>query len=104
MTGAAGRYRFDAALWEHHGQGSWHFVDVPADTADDIEARYGHAAGGFGSVRVEVTVGATTWATSLFPDAKRRTYVLPVRKQVRTAERLAAGDTARITLRVLLDG
>ena len=70
--------------------------------ADEIEETFGRHAGGFGSVRIEATVGATTWRTSIFPDTKRQTYVLPMKKQVRTAEGLASGSTAQIELRVVL--
>jgi Domain of unknown function (DUF1905) len=94
-------YAFHAEVWEHHGTGSWHFVSLPDDEADDIDERFGATAGGFGSVRVEVTVGATTWRTSLFPDAKRKTYVLPLKKPVRVAEGLAAGSTAFVELRIV---
>ena len=95
-------YSFDAEVWEHDGQGHWHFLSVPDDVADDIEERFGARAGGFGSIRVEVTIGRSTWATSVFPDAKRKTYVLPVKKPVRTAEGLAAGTNASVSLVVLI--
>jgi hypothetical protein len=94
-------FSFRAELWEQDGAGSWHFVSLPADLADQIEEAFGRHAGGFGSVRVEVTVGATTWRTSIFPDGKRKTYVLPVKKPVRVAEGLKAGSAAQIWLRVL---
>jgi hypothetical protein len=98
----AGTYRFDAEVWEHDGPGAWHFLSLPEPEADAIEAEFGHRAGGFGSVKVEVTIGATTWSTSLFPDGKRGTYVLPVKKPVRLAEDLAAGSVADVTLRVVV--
>lgn len=91
---------FSAEVWEHTS-GGWHFLDVPEAVADDIEARYGERAGGFGSVRVEVTVGASRWRTSLFPDAKRATYVLPLKKPVRAAEGFGAGDTVTVQLAVV---
>jgi len=50
-------------------------------------------------VRVEVTVGATTWRTSVFPD--KRGYALPVKKAVRRAESLDIGDSARVTLELI---
>ncbi len=93
-------FTFDAAVWEWDGTAAWHFVSLPEDVADDIEERYGHAAAGFGSLRVEVTIGRTTWQTSVFPDSKRATYVLPVKKAVRSAEGLAVGSVATVTLRV----
>jgi hypothetical protein len=78
-------YTFTAELWEHDGPAGWCLVSLPFDVADEIEATDpGETA--FGSVRVEVTVGTTTWRTSLFPDQGRATYVLPVRQAPRAAE------------------
>jgi hypothetical protein len=93
---------FDAEVYEHEGEGHWHFLSVPEDVSDDIEAEYGHRAGGFGSVKVEATIGGSVWQTSLFPDAKRKTYVLPVKKPARIAEGLVAGSTATVQLTVLV--
>ena len=92
---------FSAPLWEWEGDAAWHFVTVPEELSDEIEHRTIGVARGFGSVRVEVTVGATTWSTSLFPDAGRGAYVLPVKKAVRTAESLSVGDDVVVRLRLL---
>ncbi len=95
-------WTFDAPLWLWDARrDSWTFLSLPTDVADDVLDVAGPVLRGFGSVRVEVTVGATTWRTSLFPDAKAATYVLPVKKAVRVAEGLAAGDTARVRIRLL---
>jgi len=94
-------YRFDAELWEHEGTAAWFFVSLPEGVADDIDDRYGHLEAGFGSLRVEVTIGSTTWRTSVFPDTKRGTYLLPVKKQVRTAETLTDGSSCSVALTVV---
>lgn len=98
---ASRRFSFTAEVWEHDGPAAWHFVSLPEADADDIEEMYGHDAKGFGSIRVEVTIGATTWATSIFPDSKRGTYVLPVKKAVRAAEDIEAGSMADVSLVVV---
>ncbi|MGD9793254.1 MAG: DUF1905 domain-containing protein [Acidimicrobiia bacterium] len=92
---------FTAEVWEHDSTGAWHFVSLPEELADDIEETHGHRAKGFGSLRVEAIIGNTTWRTSIFPDSKRSTYVLPVKKAVRTAEGLTAGTLATVHLEVL---
>lgn len=92
---------FQAEVWEHDGPAAWHFISLPEPDADDIEAEHGHRAKGFGSLRVEVTIGSSRWSTSIFPDSKRGTYVLPVKKAVRQAEDLAAGSVAHVELVVL---
>ncbi len=92
-----GEWEFDAEVWLAEG-GSWAFVTLPDDVDADVRLLSGPPAG-FGSVRVEVTLGATTWRTSVFPD-RVRGFVLPVKKQVRTAERASVGDRVRLRLRL----
>lgn len=86
-----GTFEFSAPLWQHPGADGWHFVSVPAEISDDITDITHHIRRGFGSVRVAVTVGGTTWKTSIFPDRKTSTYMLPMKKAVRTAEHLLTG-------------
>ena len=98
---AENTFTFTATVWEHEGAGAWHFVSLPDEEADDIEERFGGHARGFGSLRVDVSIGSTRWQTSIFPDAKRHTYVLPVKKAVRIAEALVAGSDATVSLVVI---
>ena len=56
---------------------------------------------GFGSVRVAVTIGSTTWKTSLFP-SKEGAYLLPIKAEVRKKERIAAGDAVPLTFELEL--
>jgi uncharacterized protein DUF1905 len=93
-------YPFAAELWRHHGEGSWHFVTLPQQQADEIMELASSLRRGFGSIRVIATVGASTWHTSIFPDTKRASFVLPIKKQVRTVERLKAGDQIQISVEI----
>lgn len=100
-------HEFTAELWRWKARetgdgepGSWFFVSLPFDDSDAIEAE-AVPGKGFGSVRVEVTIGGSTWRTSLFPSAEEKTYVLPVKKAVRVAEDLVEGRPCRVALRTL---
>ena len=90
---------FTAELWRWPAREAWHFVTVPEELADAI--RVMGQPHGFGSVRVEVTVGSSTWRTSVFPTAERQTFVLPVRQAVRRAEDIEDGDPITVSLRLL---
>ena len=96
---------FTAELWrwtarEESGDGgAWSFVTLPLDLADEVRERAGEPRG-FGSVRVRVRVGTTTWDTSVFPDAASGSFVLPVKKAVRTAAGVTEGDLLTVTLSV----
>ena len=89
-----------AELWQHDGPGGWHFVTLPEQAAARIEHECAGARRGFGSVRVEATVGATTWRTSVFPDKASGSYLLPVKAQVRRQEDLLPGDVVDLRLRL----
>ena len=90
---------FDAEVWLWKSDASWHFVTVPEEVADEIEDMPMNR-GGFGSVRVEVTIGSSTWRTSLFPSKEIGSFVLPLKKPVRVAEGLGVGDVCSIHLRI----
>ena len=94
-------FTFSAELWEWKGQGAWCFVSLPEEITDEIDDRFGHLAAGFGSIKVEVQVGDTVWRTSVFPDAKRGTLILPVKKDVRRKEGLIVGGTGTFDLCVV---
>jgi len=93
-------FEVDVPLWQVEN-GSWVFASLPFDVADEVDDLTRGRQGGFGSVRVEVTLGPTTWRTSLFPDRRRETFVLPVKKAVRAAADVAVGDTVRVRLRLV---
>ena len=96
-------YRFDAEVWLHEGDAAWHFVTVPGDVSDAIEAATAGRRRGFGSVRVRATVGATRWSTSVFPDTGRQAFLLPVKKEVRVREGIEAGDAVAVVLELVDD-
>jgi hypothetical protein len=95
---------FEAELWvwEARRDDSWTFVSLPVEASDEIRDRTGGQRRGFGSVRVEVRIGASIWRTSIFPDSKKSgAYVLPVKQAVRKANALAPGDRVKVTVEVL---
>lgn len=94
---------FDAELWTWDARRAdiWIFVSLPVEASDEIRERAEGLRRGFGSLRVRVTLGASTWTTSIFPDSARGTYVLPIKRAVRTAEALDAGDLATVTVELI---
>jgi hypothetical protein len=95
-------YQTRARLWRYPGEkASWYFLSLPRKLADEIRlVDAGPATRGFGSLRVQVTIGATTWSTSIFPSTEHGTYLLPVKAQVRKAEALQVGKMVALQLEV----
>jgi len=95
---------FEAELWiwDARREQSWTFVSLPVEVSEEIrELADGAPRAGFGSVRVKARVGTTSWMTSIFPDAGRNAYVLPVKRAVRRAEGVEAGDRAAVTIELV---
>lgn len=98
------RFTFDAELWvwDARRADSWTFVSLPATATAEIRDVVDPAPQrGFGSVRVRATIGASTWATSIFPDSAKGSYSLPIKKAVRRAEALSEGDVATVTVELV---
>lgn len=100
-----GEHTFTAPLylWSARRQDVWTFVRLPPQVseavADWAESRGPQA--GFGSVKVEVRIGVTTWRTSVFPDAAAACYVLPIKRSVREANGVGPGDDVMVHLSVV---
>jgi hypothetical protein len=93
-------YTFRSEVWLYPGEAGWHFVTLPVDVAVEIREATALLRKGFGSVRVTADVGGQTWQTSLFPDTQSGSYLLPVKKAVRTAARISTGDEVEVRLTV----
>lgn len=87
-------------MWKWNGAGAWYFCTLPKTYTVQIKSA-SKVRRGWGSVRVRVTIGSTAWDTSIFPDSKSGTYLLPIKKTVRLKEELEEGDSMRITVKLV---
>lgn len=89
---------FVSKLWKYaSAKSAWFFVTLPSETADQIRFFYPHRHG-FGSVPVRVSIGESVWKTSVFPDKKTGSFILPIKSEIRKAERIREGDELSISL------
>lgn len=94
-------FAFSAELfeWDARDDASWVFAGLPVDVAEDIRDMV-PTKRGFGSVPVVVRCGSSEWRTSVFPDKRSGSFVLPVKKAVRTAQHLEVGSVAQFEIDV----
>ncbi|WP_448257625.1 DUF1905 domain-containing protein [Microbacterium aurum] len=78
----------------------WFFVALPPELSADIR-EIPRPRRGFGAVRVDVLIGLTRWRTSIFPDAQRGAYILPLNRAVRDAEGIGGEGLVLVRLEVL---
>ncbi len=88
--------------WHSDSHGIWHFIPVPAPVAEALDGTAlmrrleSGRRSGFGSVKLTIRIGSSTWRTSAFP--MRSSWAIPVSAKVRKAEAIAAGDLLNVTL------
>ena len=94
-------YRLRGKVWLYDGQVAWHFVTLPKRQAREIRLMVGGVTGrGWGSIPVSATIGGTTWRTSIFPDKRAGSYLLPLKAEVRKAEGIAEGQAIEFRIEV----
>lgn len=92
------KYKISSEVWRYPGMAGWHFVHVDKKQSAMLKETYAEAKRGFGSIPVKVSMGKAHWETSIFPDKRSGTYVLPLKAAVRKAEGIEAGDNVIFTL------
>ncbi len=89
---------FSGEMWFWRGPSPFHFVTVPEEESQDIEAVARDVTYGWGCIPVTARVGTTRFTTSLFP--KDGGYIVPIKAAVRKAERLDLGDVVKLALSI----
>jgi len=80
---------------------NWHFVPITKKIGQEIRETYGKSRRGFGAIKVEVTIGQTTWLTSMFPDKFSGSYILPLKAEVRKKEEIEANEKVKFTIKLV---
>ncbi len=94
------RYKMRSKVWLYPGMAAWHFVTLPKKESEQIKKLFGDQKRGWGSLPVVVTIGSTSWKTSIFPDKKAGAYLLPIKSQIRKAEGIKAGNTIELVVEI----
>jgi hypothetical protein len=97
------KFEFSAELWRWQGDApaAWYFVTVPPEFAPELRELGKFLGNGWGMIPVQVQVGNTGWQTSLFPQAKDQTYLLPIKASVRKTKKLEVGDVVALKFEVV---
>jgi hypothetical protein len=93
-------FQVEAKVWLYPGMAAWHFVTIPSEVTKEIDYFYAQLKKGFGSLPVKVQMGETSWETSIFPDKRTASYLLPLKSTVRKKEKIKVGETILFSLEV----
>ncbi len=75
-------------------------MSIPRKDGEDIKKHFGKKQRGWGSLPVVVTLGKTSWKTSIFPDKKSGTYLLPLKAEIRKKEEIFSGDKVSFSIEI----
>lgn len=94
-------FTFKAKLWLYKGDGAWVFATLPINYSQDIkEITSNFPRRGFGSVKVTAKASNYEWKTSIFPDKKSGSYILPIKKEARVKANINIGDESNFSIRI----
>ena len=93
-----GSFTMRSKVWLYPGMADWRFLTLPKKQGKEIKANFGKHARGWGSLPVSITIGKTAWNTSIFPDKKSGSYVLPLKSKIRKAEKILDDSTVTFSL------
>ena len=100
MADVPHQYRMQAKVWLYQSKAAWHLITLPKPQSEAIRRLYGGMKRGWGSLPVRVTIGKTSWTTSIFPESKAGAYLLPLKADIRQAAKIKAGDTVRFRIEI----
>lgn len=90
-------------LWQSGTATAWHFITLPKDKSEEIkyfDENMHEKRRGWGAVRVLVTIGKTSWETSIFPSSQQNAYILPIKAEVRKKEKITVGSERKVQLKI----
>lgn len=90
------KFKIIASVWLYPGLGGWHFVTLDKSLSAKIKEKYPK-----GFVKIEATIGESTWQTSLFPHSQSKSYLLCIKNAIRKKEEIFAGDEVSISIKIL---
>jgi hypothetical protein len=93
---------FTAKVWLYNGHSAWHFISLPKTLSAKIKKLFLGLERGWGSLPVKVKLGESEWRTSIFPDTKTNSYLLPLKAGIRKKEHIKAEDKVKVSLEILV--
>lgn len=89
------KFEFSAKVWQHSVPNGWYFVSLPPEIATEIRENLKWQEEGWGRLKASAKIGNSQWETAIWFDTKLKTYLLPLRAEIRKKENIKADNDIR---------
>lgn len=92
------KYVFTSKVWKYAAPAGWHFVSLPKELAMEIRENLKWQEQGWGRLKAVAKIGNSEWETAIWFDTKMKTYLLPIKSEIRIKEKIVNGNNEEIIL------
>lgn len=92
------KYEFTSKVWRYAAPAGWHFVSLPENLAKEIRENLKWQEEGWGRLRAIAKIGDSEWQTAIWFDTKMKTYLLPLKADIRSKEKIVEGSDEKVTI------
>lgn len=88
------KYEFVAKVWQQ----CWCFVSLPEEMANEIRENLKFLEEGWGRLKTTAKIGNSEWETAIWFDTKHKTYLLPIKAEIRKKEKIEVDKEVEIII------
>lgn len=92
------RYEFKSKVWKYAEPAGWHFVSLPPKLSKEIRENLKWQEQGWGRLNALAKIGNSEWETAIWFDTKKKTYLLPLKADIRSKEQITEGENKKVIL------
>lgn len=94
------KYTFEAKIWRYNSTGGWHFVSMPLEMTAEIQSLYPKEGKEWGRYPIAACIDDVMWQTSMWYDSKHKTFLIPLKADIRHQLHIREGDIVYITIKL----
>ena len=92
------KYEFSSKMWKYPSPGGWFFVSLPKSISKEIRTHFKWQEEGWGRLKIKAQIGNYKWDTAIWFDTKLKTYLLPIKAEIRSKIKLETNKDIELTI------
>lgn len=92
------RYEFTSPTRKYPSTNGWVLVSLPMDFSKEIRTNLKWQEEGWGRLKAKAKIGNTEWDTAIWFDTKHKTYLLPLKADIRKKEKIELNKEVKVVV------